>query len=240
MHEGEWSSRLGIPGQPAEAEELMVIRDIALARLTGARIHFQHLSTAGSVGMVRGGQGGRAAGHRRGRAPPLHAHRRRAAPATTPCSRCNPPLRTAADVAAVRGRAGRRLDRRHRHRPRPAPRRRRRSARSTRRRPGCSGSSTPWRWRSPSSAWTSPTCSRCMSWQPAAIAGVGDRHGVPVVEGAAGEPLRDRPRRHVDDRRSGGASRSSNVPYVGRTVRGRVRHTFLAGEPVVLDGAPQR
>ena len=36
MHEGEWSSRLGIPGQPAEAEELMVMRDLALARLTGA------------------------------------------------------------------------------------------------------------------------------------------------------------------------------------------------------------
>ena len=53
MHEGEWSSRLGIPGQPAEAEELMVMRDLALARLTGARVHFQHLSTAGSVAMVR-------------------------------------------------------------------------------------------------------------------------------------------------------------------------------------------
>ena len=53
MHEGEWSSRLGIPGQPAEAEELMVMRDIALARLTGAGVHFQHLSTAGSIAMVR-------------------------------------------------------------------------------------------------------------------------------------------------------------------------------------------
>jgi dihydroorotase len=41
MHEGEWSGRLGLPGQPSEAEELMVMRDIALARLTGARIHFQ-------------------------------------------------------------------------------------------------------------------------------------------------------------------------------------------------------
>ena len=35
MHEGEWSSRLGLPGAPAEAEEVMVMRDIALARLTG-------------------------------------------------------------------------------------------------------------------------------------------------------------------------------------------------------------
>src|SRR3546814_7096814 len=53
MHEGEWSARLGIPGQPAEAEELMVMRDLALARLTGTRVHFQHLSTARSVAMVR-------------------------------------------------------------------------------------------------------------------------------------------------------------------------------------------
>ena len=52
MHEGEWSARLGIPGQPAEAEELMVMRDIALARLTGCRIHFQHLSTARSLSML--------------------------------------------------------------------------------------------------------------------------------------------------------------------------------------------
>ena len=54
MHEGEWSSRLGIPGQPAEAEELMVMRDLALARLTGASMHFLHLSTAGSLAMIRG------------------------------------------------------------------------------------------------------------------------------------------------------------------------------------------
>ena len=37
MHEGEWSSRLGMPGQPAEAEELMIARDLALARLTDGR-----------------------------------------------------------------------------------------------------------------------------------------------------------------------------------------------------------
>ena len=53
MHEGEWSSHLGIPGVPAEAEELMVMRDIALSRFTGAPVHFQHLSTRGSIAMVR-------------------------------------------------------------------------------------------------------------------------------------------------------------------------------------------
>jgi dihydroorotase len=53
MHEGEWSSRLGIPGIPAEAEELMVARDIALARLTGAPVHFLHMSTARSIELIR-------------------------------------------------------------------------------------------------------------------------------------------------------------------------------------------
>src|ERR1700681_165431 len=52
MHEGEWSSRLGVPGGPAEAEEMMVARDIALARLTGGRVHFLHISTARSAALV--------------------------------------------------------------------------------------------------------------------------------------------------------------------------------------------
>ncbi|MET0460859.1 MAG: dihydroorotase, partial [Ilumatobacteraceae bacterium] len=53
MHEGRCCSELGLPGWPALAEELMVHRDIELARLTGARIHLLHLSTAGSVELVR-------------------------------------------------------------------------------------------------------------------------------------------------------------------------------------------
>jgi dihydroorotase-like cyclic amidohydrolase len=53
MHECGCSSDLGVPGWPSLAEELMVHRDIELARLTGARIHFLHLSTAGSVDLVR-------------------------------------------------------------------------------------------------------------------------------------------------------------------------------------------
>src|SRR5438046_761047 len=58
MNEGEWPSRLGIPGIPSEAEELMVMRDITLARLTGGRVHFQHLSTDGSIAMVRAAKAG--------------------------------------------------------------------------------------------------------------------------------------------------------------------------------------
>jgi dihydroorotase len=53
MHEGAVSSRLGLKGMPAEAEEVMAARDIRLARLTGGRLHLAHLSTAGGVELVR-------------------------------------------------------------------------------------------------------------------------------------------------------------------------------------------
>jgi len=53
MNEGEVSTDLGLPGIPAAAEEVMVARDIILAELTGARLHLQHLSTKGSIALVR-------------------------------------------------------------------------------------------------------------------------------------------------------------------------------------------
>ncbi len=53
MHEGFESMRLGLRGMPAAAEEIMVFRDIALAELTGARLHILHVSTRGSVELIR-------------------------------------------------------------------------------------------------------------------------------------------------------------------------------------------
>ena len=53
MHEGHWSTLLGLRGIPAASEELMVARDIILAETTGARLHIQHISAAGSVRLVR-------------------------------------------------------------------------------------------------------------------------------------------------------------------------------------------
>ena len=53
MHEGVVSARLGLAGMPAAAEESAVARDLALARLTGGRLHLSHLSTAGSIELVR-------------------------------------------------------------------------------------------------------------------------------------------------------------------------------------------
>ncbi len=53
MNEGYESMRLGLRGMPAAAEEVMVHRDIALAELTGGRLHILHVSTAGSVDLIR-------------------------------------------------------------------------------------------------------------------------------------------------------------------------------------------
>lgn len=53
MNEGKAATRLGLMGNPAQAEEVMVLRDIALAELTGGRLHLCHLSTVGSVRAVR-------------------------------------------------------------------------------------------------------------------------------------------------------------------------------------------
>ncbi len=53
MHEGFESMRLGLRGMPAAAEEIMVYRDIALAEITGGRLHILHVSTAGSVDLIR-------------------------------------------------------------------------------------------------------------------------------------------------------------------------------------------
>jgi dihydroorotase len=53
MHEGAVSARLGLPGVPSAAEETAVARDLEIAELTGARLHLTHISTAGSVRLVR-------------------------------------------------------------------------------------------------------------------------------------------------------------------------------------------
>jgi dihydroorotase len=57
MHEGYWSTVLGLPGWPRAGEELIVMRDILLAELCGSRIHCQHLSSSGSVRLLRNARG---------------------------------------------------------------------------------------------------------------------------------------------------------------------------------------
>jgi dihydroorotase len=100
MNEGLMSARLGLRGIPAEAEEIMAIRDILLARLTGGHIHLCHMSTRGSVELIRWGK-------ERGinvtaEVCPHHLSlTEEAVEGYDTNAKMNPPLRTAADVAAL-------------------------------------------------------------------------------------------------------------------------------------------
>jgi dihydroorotase len=100
MHEGVTSARLGLRGIPAEAEEIMAIRDILLARLTGGHIHLCHMSTRGSVELIRWGKerGIRVTAE----VCPHHLSLTEAAvEGYDTNAKMNPPLRTQADVEAL-------------------------------------------------------------------------------------------------------------------------------------------
>jgi dihydroorotase len=242
MHEGAWSSRLGIPGVPAAAEEVMVGRDIALARDTGARIHFLHLSTAGSVAMVRWAKS---------EGLPVTAE---AAPhhftltdgctaGYDPVFKVNPPLRPAADVEAVKaGLADGTIDAiATDHAPHPpelkdlpfdqAP-------------PGMLGLQTALPLALGQTGLPLAQVLALLSWQPAAIAGLdpsrGGGQGGPIVPGAAAHLVVIDPTAQWTVDVGSLASRSRNCPYAGWTLTGQVRHTVFAGEPVVVDAEAQR
>jgi dihydroorotase len=79
-----------------------------------------------------------------------------------------------------------------------------------------------------------------LSWKPAAIAGIAPRHGGPVVVGAAANLAVFDPAATWTVQPDALASKSRNTPYAGRTLRGAVRHTVFAGDPVVVDGVARR
>lgn len=100
MNEGPRSVALGLRGQPAAAEELMAARDIALSRLTGCKLHLLHVSTAGTVELVRRAkdEGLRVTAE----ATPHHfTLTDEALEGYDPEAKVNPPLRTAADRSAI-------------------------------------------------------------------------------------------------------------------------------------------
>jgi len=100
MHEGEVSTRLGLRGIPAAAEEAMLARDLSLAELTGGRLHSCHVSCAGSVRLLRDAK-------RRGikvtaEATPHHfTLTDKAVEGYDTRTKMNPPLRSEADRSAV-------------------------------------------------------------------------------------------------------------------------------------------
>ena len=238
MHEGAWSSRLGIPGQPAEAEELMVSRDIALVRLTGAHMHFQHLSTAGSVEMVRKAKEeglpvtAEATTH--------HFSLTDAACASyDPVFKVHPPLRTDEDVKAVKaGLADGTIDAiATDHAPHTDHSKEKSFSEAP---PGMLGLQTAFSITLEESGLDIHQIFSLMSWRPAVIAGIADRHGMTVSPGSrANLCVIDLNETWTVSGKSM-ASLSSNTPYEGRHLRGCVRHTIQTGEAVVIDGEAQR
>jgi dihydroorotase len=103
MHEGLVATRLGLKGIPSAAEEIMVARDIVLAGLTGGRVHLCHISTRGSVELIR-----RAKQDGRGTRVTAEVTPHHLTLTDDACedydthAKMNPPLREAADVAALR------------------------------------------------------------------------------------------------------------------------------------------
>jgi dihydroorotase len=249
MHEGCWSSRLGLPGMPAAAEESMVSRDIGLSRLTGAPVHFLHLSTAGSVELVRRAKAEGLAVT--AEAAPHHMLLTHALVAGyDPVFKVNPPLRTDEDVAAVvEGLCDGTIDAIATDHAPHAPEAK--DVPFDQAPPGMLGLQTalPIAWQVLTPRLGPERLFALMSTQPAAIAGLGptdarvgghSAHGGPVEVGATANLCVFDPNGSTEVDPSRLASRSRNTPYAGRTFAGSVRHTILRGEPVVVDAEAQR
>jgi len=240
MHEGEWSSRLGLPGIPAEAEELMVLRDITLIRLTaalGARVHFLHLSTAGSIAIVRAAK--EAGLPVSAEAAPHHFTLTDAEVASyDPVFKVNPPLRPASDVDAVRsGLADGTIDAIATDHAPHAPEFKEASFQDAAF--GMLGLETALSLALTGLELPIAQVLALLSWKPARIAGL-DGHGGPIAEGRPAHLCVIDPSATWTVDPEALASRSRNTPYAGRILTGRVRHTVLAGEPVVIDGEAHR
>jgi dihydroorotase len=240
MHEGFHSSSLGLAGQPREAEEVVVARDLAIARLTGGRLHLCHLSSAGSVEMLR-----------RAKAEGL-----RVSAEVTPHHlvfsdedlraydtnlKVNPPLRTPEDREALRAAvADGTIDAvATDHAPHAVEEK---EAEFDQAPAGTIGLETALAavltHLVEPEAMSLLRAIEALSAAPARILGARD-HGGPIEPGrAANLVVFDPTAAWVVE--APFASRSRNSAFLGRTLRGRVVHTIHRGELVVADGKAQR
>ncbi|GLX38623.1 dihydroorotase [Streptomyces lavendulae] len=237
MNEGIVSAELGLGGWPAVAEESIIARDVLLAEHVGSRVHICHLSTAGSVEIVRWAKS-------RGidvtaEVTPHHLLLTdELVRSYDPVYKVNPPLRTERDVTALReALADGTIDIvATDHAPHPHEDKDCEWAAAAM---GMVGLETALSVVQETMVETGlldwAGVAERMSAAPARIGGL-PGHGRPV---SAGEPanltLVDTSYRGpVDPARF--ASRSRNTPYEGRELPGRVTHTFLRGRATVVDG----
>ena len=238
MNECQCCTSLGLPGWPSIAEELMVFRDIELVRLTGARVHFLHLSTARSVELVR-------AAKRDGlpitaEVTPHHLSLDETRLTTfNTVFKVNPPLRSLADIAALRaGVVDGTIDALATdHAPHP---RRDKELTLDQAPPGMLGLETALGVALGVLDVSLTQLVRIMSIHPAQIAGIADRHGRDIEPGAPANLVVFDPNAKLQVEPERLASKSRNTPYVGMTLRGKVRHTIFNGDITVLNGEAQR
>jgi dihydroorotase len=229
MHEGSCCSRLGLPGWPALAEELMVHRDVELCRLTGAGIHLLHLSTARSVDLVRAAKAD---------GLPVTAE---AAPhhftltddrlaSYDAVYKVNPPLRTAADIAAIKaGLADGTIDAIATDHAPHAPHTK--EAPLDEAPPGMLGLETALALAITELDMPLADIIASLSWKPAAIARIDHLHGRRIAVGEPANLAVFDPDREWTVVPAQLASKSRNTPYAGARLRGKVLHTFLRGAP---------
>ncbi len=236
-HEGELSGRLGLPGWPGVAEESIVARDVMLARHTGSRVHIAHVSTAGSVDVIRWAK---AKGIQvTAEVTPHHLMLTADLVATyDPIYKVNPPLRPASDVEALREALADgtidivatdhaphvRADKEHAFGDAAF---------------GMLGLEQALSVVSTTMVATSrmnwSDVARVMSSAPAQIARLTD-HGQGLVEGAAANVTLIDPTREIVVDGSASQSLSRNNPWHGRSLTGSVHLSMLRGKITAREG----
>lgn len=237
-HEGQLSGRLGLPGWPGVAEEVIVARDVMLARHTGSRLHVAHVSTAGSVEVIRWAK---AQGiDVTAEVTPHHLL------LTTdllvdydPTYKVNPPLRPAEDVQALREALAdgtidavatdhaphARHDKEHAFVDAAFGMLGLETSLSVVSTVMVEGGLLDW-----------AGVARVMSERPARIAGLDALHGRPITAGEPANLTLVDPAAQVVVDRDASVSLSRNNPWHDRKLTGRVVATLLRGTPTVLEG----
>ena len=237
MHEGTVSAELGLPGWPAVAEEAIIARDVLLAEHVGSRLHVCHVSTAGSVDLIRWAK---ARGIRvTAEVTPHHLILTdEEVRSFDPVFKVNPPLRTDEDVRALReGLADGTIDVVGTdHAPHPAEHK---CVEWTAAAMGMVGLESALAVVTHAMAdhdFSHQDLARVMSERPAAIMGL-DHHGALARGTGANVVLVDPSAAHVVDPETH-QTMGRNNPFRGRTLGARVTDTFLFGTRVYADGAP--
>jgi dihydroorotase len=236
-HEGELSGRLGLPGWPGVAEEVIVARDVMLARHTGSRVHVAHVSSAGTVEVLRWAKAqgidvtAEVTPHHLLLTTDLLA-------GFDPTYKVNPPLRPTEDVEALRAALAdgtidavatdhaphARHDKEHAFADAAFGMVGLETALPVVSTVMVGGGLMDW-----------PDVARVMSTQPARIAGLSGQGGGLVAGEPANLTLVD-PGAEVTVDRDASQSLARNNPWHGRTLIGAVHATFLRGVPTVLEG----